>query len=359
MKKMFLFAAMASVAFASCTTDESVFDGAPKDGEIKFVAANYVAQTRGEHDINVAFSNNDYAVWAWKVGTAEVHMNMQNVQVNKSNEIQGDGTYWWPENYGLDFASVSPYNNPSIGLKRTSGNTTITFTFDGDTKQTDNTTNLMYANKEYYQYDYSAAGDQPVALKFRHALAKLNAVVHQADPATTVAGVAGYEVIVKSLKMTGIKSEGSLVVNLDEVNIGTTDKVWTDAASPTTTDEWTIISTDTSIKASDYKYTTDFYVMPQNIGDATKLVVDYDVITTFEGGGTSTINKTKTVNVKDIIATGGSTPLANWYTNKIVTYTINISPNEAFKPIKFTAMEEEWGTQSGSTTISQGTTIIP
>ena len=40
MKKMFLFAAMSSVAFASCTTDENVFDAAPKDGEIKFVAAN-------------------------------------------------------------------------------------------------------------------------------------------------------------------------------------------------------------------------------------------------------------------------------------------------------------------------------
>lgn len=349
MKKMFLFAAMASVAFASCTTDESVFEAVNKDGEIKFVAANYAAQTRAEHDVDVAFSNDDYSVWAWKTGTAETHMAMADVQVLKTNEIQGGGTYYWPNDYGLDFAAVSPYDDERIELVRTGGNTTITFTFDGSSKQTDNTTNLMFADKEYYKYDYSAGGDQPVALKFRHVLAKLKAVVKQAAPATAVTGVTGYEIKVNSLKMVNIKSEGSLTIDLDETNVGKTDKTWEDATTPTTTDTWTIVNTTTSIKSDDYEYNTDFYVMPQVIGDATKLVFDYDVVTTFAGGGTSTKNKTGEVLVKDIFKDGVN-KLSAWYTNKVVTYTINIQPLESFAPIKFEANEEQWGAQSGSGT---------
>ena len=62
MKKMFLFATLASVALASCTTDESVFDGAKAKGEkIEFAAANYAAQTRGSHGED-AFSNTSFSI---------------------------------------------------------------------------------------------------------------------------------------------------------------------------------------------------------------------------------------------------------------------------------------------------------
>lgn len=49
MKRFSFFAVFASVAFASCTTNE-VYEEIAKPQEIQFTAAPYSAQTRAEHD---------------------------------------------------------------------------------------------------------------------------------------------------------------------------------------------------------------------------------------------------------------------------------------------------------------------
>ena len=188
-----------------------------------------------------------------------------------------------------------------------------------------------------------------VALGFRHALAKLNVVLHQnaVAPGSLPTGVSGYEVVLKNVRINGILCQGTFEVTANSQN--TTDRVW-DASTATT--DWNILTSATqSIKDADYATTTDYYVMPQTLADATTITIDYDVISTLTSGGTSKLEKTATVELNDVYKAGSATDkITHWYTNKVITYTFNINPTSELTPIAFTAQEEEWGTVGGSHT---------
>ncbi|MBQ3190078.1 MAG: fimbrillin family protein [Bacteroides sp] len=339
MKKMFIFAALTSVALASCTTDVSVFEPVDTSNQINFVAANYVTQTRAEH-YDLAFSNADYTVWAWENGSDVAYMNK--VKVTAPSTV--NGTYYWP-NYALDFAATTPDNDPRIALTRSGGKSTITFTFDATNANT-TTTNLMYADfVESQSYDSdSGTGTSTVALKFRHVLAKLNVTVHQANPNPLPAGITGYSVTVNSLSFNGLLCEGSLEVEEGEYDGATTNYLWT--PSTTVTADWDIINSAQSI-ASDFTK-GNYFVMPQAIPADATLNIDYTVTTTFQNGTTSTKKFSKIVDLKEI-EDSSSNAITEWKTNKNVTYTINIAP-AALQLIAFTVNEEEMGNIGGSYT---------
>lgn len=344
MKKMFIFAALTSVALASCTTDVSVFEPVDTSNQINFVAANYVTQTRVEHD-DLAFSNSDYTVWAWENGSDVAYMNK--VKVTASNTV--NGTYYWP-NYALDFAATTPDGDPRIALTRSSGKSTITFTFDNTNANT-TTTNLMYADfVEAQSYDKDlGTGNSTVALKFRHVLAKLNVIVHQANPDPLPTGITGYSVTVNSLSFNDLLCEGSLEVEEGVYNGATTNYLWTPSTTvPAPTADWNIINSAQSIKTNDFATSGNYFVMPQAIPADATLDINYTVTTTFSNSTTSTKTFSKSVNLKDI-KDGSSNAITEWKTNKNVTYTINIAP-AALQPIAFTVNEEEMGNIGGSYT---------
>lgn len=340
MKKMLFIAAVASVALASCTNDENTFEGVKNGREVSFVAADYANQSRAEHDINLAFSNDDYKVWAWFSGGDEAYINA--LVVNADGTYTG--TYYWPDE-ALDFAAVSPAADPRINVSRDAGGaTTVTYTFNGTHGNT-TTTNLMHADFVEGQTKTIPT----VALGFRHALAKLNVVLHQNPVGSLPTGVSGYEVVLKNVRINGILCQGTFTVTDNAEN--TTERVWNaDPLAPTT--DWNILTSATqSIKAADYATTTDYYVMPQTLADATTITIDYDVIATLTKGGTSKLEKTATVKLNDIYKAGSATEkITKWFTNKVITYTFNINPTSELTPIAFTAQEEEWGTVGGSHT---------
>ena len=345
MKKMLLTAAMVSVALASCVTDEHVLEPVDTSSLINFVAANYVPQSRGEHD-DATFTNDDYTVWAWENGSDVAYMD--EVKVTASGTV--NGTYYWP-NYALDFAATTPNNDPRIALTRSGGISTITFTFDENYANT-TTTNLMYADfVESQSYDYdsdSGNANSTVALKFRHVLAKLNVIVHQANPNPIPAGITGYSVTVNSLSFKGLLCEGSLEVKEGVYEGATKNYLWTPSTTdPAPTANWNIINSAQSIESADFTL-GDYFVMPQAIPAGATLDINYTVTTTFSNSTTSTKSFSKSVNLKEI-KDGSSNAITEWKTNKNVTYTINISP-AGLKPIIFTANEEEMGTIGGSHT---------
>ena len=348
---MFLFVAMAGVALASCTTDESVFDAADKGREIEFTAANYAVQTRA------AYTNGNFSVWAWQNGKDVAHM--ENVSVSKDCVVSG-GPYYWP-NYALDFAATSPYGEKSIELVRRGGSSTITFTFDNSDadKKDDNVTNLMFADfveSQYYDSDadISNGGGQSitgttygktVAIMFRHVLAKLNVAVNQVDPTPIADGIDSYVVKVNSLSLDGILCEGSL-----EVVEGTYDpagyNIWTPKAG-SATKTWNVLTSSTALPyVTNYGHADHNYlVMPQAIPDAAKLNINFTVTTTFDNETTSEETYAKSVQL-NTIKNGGNT-ITNWYANKNITYTINITPAD-LTPISFTVQEEEMVAEGGS-----------
>ncbi len=339
MKKMLFIAAVASVALASCTNDENTFEGVKNGREVSFVAANYANQSRAEHDLNPAFSNADYKVWAWFDGGNQAYINA--LTVDAEGNYAGD-RYYWPDE-ALDFAAVSPAADPRITVSRSAeGATTVTYKFDGVNENT-TTTNLMHA--DFVEGQTKAT--PTVALGFRHALAKLNVVLHQNTVGSLPDGVSGYEVVLKNVRINGILCQGTFTVTANAENL--TDRVW-DASTATT--DWNILTSATqSIKTADYATTTDYYVMPQTLADATTITIDYDVIATLTKGGTSKLEKSATVELNDIYKTGSATDkITDWFTNKVITYTFNINPTSDLTPIAFTALEEEWGTVGGSHT---------
>ena len=344
MKKMFFFAAIASVAFASCTNDENIFEGVKNGREMTFVAADYVHQTRAPHDLNQTFSNSNYQVWAWVKGTNKAHISALEVAKNGTYADK----YYWPDDT-LDFAAVSPANDSRIKVARTAGGaTTVTYTFDG-TKGNDQT-NLMHAD-----FVTQTKATPTVALGFRHALAKLNVVVKQTQTPKPNApegtsDVEGYQVIVNSLSIENIRTQGQYEVTSKAQN--ERDNVWTSIGAPAT---WNIIESATPL-ATDTKpftdqqftakYGTNGYVMPQALDNDMMVNFNYDIVTVFKSGATSRTNRTHSVKLNTI--TNGSDAIKNWYTNKNITYTFTINPQYTLTPIKFTADEEEWGTTGGS-----------
>ena len=354
MKKMFLFATLASVALASCTTDESVFDGAKAKGEkIEFVAANYAAQTRAEHD-DAAFTNDDYTVWAWENGGNTPYMNA--VEVTYADGASTvDGTYYWP-NYALDFAAYTPANDARVEVNRTAaGASSVTFTFDNsaDATKNDNVTNLMFADfVESQSYDNDTeTGEDVVALKFRHVLTRLNVVVDQVEveAADMPAGIENYNVTVNELSFQNILCEGSLTV--DEAYDVEDNALWS-AKDGSATADWNIIATDTDVEDDAIFETAyehgdkNYFVMPQTLSDNVKLYIKYTVTTEFEAAPNIVKTYEKTININTIKS--GANAITQWLTNKNVTYTINISPAD-LKPISFTVNEEEMGAVNGTT----------
>ena len=344
MKKMFLFAAFAGVALASCTTDEEIFAPVNQGNEIEFVAANYVHQTRTEHALNQPFSNADFSVWAWKTKTANVHMEDVTVTYNNgANNVTG--TYYWPDD-SLDFAAVSPAADDRIQVIRTGAATSITYTFEDAENMRNDQTNLMHA-------DFVTASKATVALGFRHALAKLNVVVNQTQDADGVdpTGAAGYQVNVNKLSIEDFDCYGTYKVTSNSQN--TADNVWTNTGGDA---DWTIISDSTSLvkdtvnfadQTFSATYMTDGFVMPQELSSNVKVYIDYDIVTKFNSGATSTINKKDTV-LLNTIKNGSGNAITHWYTNKEITYTFTINPKYELTPITFSATEEVWGTQDGA-----------
>lgn len=351
MKKMFLFAAFAGIALASCTTDEEIFAPVNQGNEIEFVAADYVHQTRAEHDLNLTFTNDNYSVWAWKTGTANAHMEDVTVTYNNgANNVTG--TYYWPDQ-ALDFAAVSPASDDRIKVSRTGAATTITYTFDADNGN--NQTNLMHA-------DFVTASKQTVALGFRHALAKLNVVVKQTqdaandDPTKNVneRDIEKYQVIVNRLSIEDFDCYGTYTVTSNDQNEA--DNVWTSTSNKDA--DWSIISSPTSlvkdtVNFADQTYRATYegtgFVMPQELSDDVVVNISYDIVTKFKSGATSTTSRTKSVKLNEI-GNGSGAAITHWYTNKVITYTFTINPQYDLTPITFSATEEEWGTQDDAHT---------
>ena len=359
---MFLFAAFAGIALASCTTDEEIFAPVNQGNEIEFVAADYVHQTRAsedpqEHDLTKTLSNADFSVWAWLTGTDAAHMDKVKVTYDADEKTWDvEGTYYWPDE-ALDFAAISPAADKRIAVNRTDGATTVTYTFkDEEGYRNDGKINLMHADT----IKNKKRGNGTVALGFRHALAKLNVVVNQNhvakndDPAKkgNEADIKDYQVIVNSLSIENFNCYGTYTVTSNDQNIAN-DNVWTNRSGDA---DWTILNNNPTplvedivdFANKDYKATYG-YVMPQPIPADAEVIIDYDVVTVFKSGATSTTSRRKTVNLNEI-KDGSGAAITHWYTNKVITYTFTINPQYDLTPITFSATEEEWGTQGGTHT---------
>lgn len=261
---------------------------------------------------------------------------------------------YWP-NYALDFAAVSPAVavDSEVTVTRTNGGATINYDFS-ETECPHNV-NYMYADYVPNTQEYSGS----VALKFRHALAKLKVCVKQGETHTAL----GYpiNVYVTSAKIVGIHDKGEFSVAYtntgDNASVSKTSRVWDNTSGD---DELSIISS-TQLTSVGVNSADGYYVIPQTLNENHKFVITYTVTI---GEETFTYEE-KEVLLKDITLTQtvGSlpngeqaySPSAAWGTNKSILYTITInSTKDLTNEITFTATEETWGDVEGEQTYNPG-----
>lgn len=346
MKKSFLMTALAGLMLASCTFEEGKVE---HKSTIDFTVAPYAAQTRAEHELNQAF-NTDFKVWAWDADNdnAIIDGKVASYEIGSSAwEVVG-GPYYWPD-FDLDFVAIVPATaNPYCAVERSSsGQTTIRYTFD-NTNPNPRNVNLMHS-------DFADGLTKvTVPLGFRHALAHVEVVVTQKDVAIDPASnINFYEVVLESMSVDGIHRHGTYAVTSNNQNIN--NQVWTyDPADPATNIEY--LATARSLNPSNVKtdYTPNdgnpIYVMPQNLSDDAKFNINYHVIT-HTTSGIST-GATQSVSVQmNTITDAGANKISAWHTNKIIRYTINITPVHSLEGIQFEVKEEEWGEIAGSANV--------
>lgn len=359
MKKFFLLAAMVGVALTGCMKNEVYV---PKcDTPISFEVANYVAQTRAAG----AFEYTSFGVNAWShdaaaAAGAEVKM-MDNEDVSL---IGGKWTtttpYYWPINGTVDFIAYYPTSvEPEIVYDY---NGADTYTYDDYTVETvADGVDLMYADKAIRfsanntadangtNLSIGSYGFEGVPTLFRHALAKINFKVQNANPADD--GGFTYEVIVKGITLK-IYNQGSVTLTNEgtaTASRGTwklpTDNVWTptDADATLATLTWTGDVSLTNDTAVEYKERTQ-YVLPQAlVADKQNITVEYTVI---QRQGTKEISR-KNYTVNSYLA---DWILKKWEMNKNITYTISIAKETT--QILFAPAVEEWvDDESGSIVI--------
>lgn len=361
MKRVFFFTVLASVAFAGCTFDEGVSDGAVNGNEINFAVAQYTPQTRAEHDPGAAFNQN-ITIWSWYNGanTPVIPGDEYNPSTKKFTD---NHIYYWPVNDGaLDFVSVPTdmvkYLDGAAPSRTDAGATTLTFSLDkNDDYHADNlmTTEVVEGKSK---------ADGNVALLFRHLFSKVKVTVSQV--ARTESGKnARWTVTLKDLKFVGLHDKGSVTIT-DEWTAanGGNDCPWTSTAADalTATDAsrvWNIFSgthklyTDPTDKddaadegsVDNYAYTGDYYMLPQKlIAGVQKVVISYTVTTDYLGNTTQPDTVEEYNNVEFNLSAAG---VAEWFMNKVITYNIKINPTEPVNQITFSVNEELWGEGEG------------
>lgn len=339
MKKYFIIAAAALVAMTGCSKIET----APEvQREISFQVANNV-RTKATGSV---YENGAFGTYAWFNNT---DVFMVNEQVDKSGGVWRtvDNTYYWPKTGSISFISYSPFNGTSNTESTVPVITKNSITY---TDVTVGTTDLMYADRatcssnvdEVTDSDTADSGFTGVPTVFNHALAKLSFkikanFIEYTDPTTNTKTT--WEVTVKSAKIGGFKTKGSLALTLNDdgktwnkpvTNIGTdTDPVnvniWTNASGAT--DEQELIDATTypdgvvlTTTAQDLAAASGFVLPQQLTADTQKITLDIHIKTNLPNGHSINEDFKPTIDLKDISS------LQAWQMNQNIVYTINIKP---------------------------------
>ncbi len=340
MKKYFIIAAAALVAMTGCSKIET----APEvQREISFQVANNV-RTKATGSV---YENGAFGTYAWFNNT---DVFMVNEQVDKSGGVWRtvDNTYYWPKTGSISFISYSPFTGASNTENSVPVITKNSITY---TDVTVGTTDLMYADRatcssnvdEVTDGDDTAdSGFTGVPTVFNHALAKLSFkikanFIEYTDPTTDTKTT--WEVTVKSAKIGGFKTKGSLALTLNDdgktwnkpvTNIGTdTDPVnvniWTNASGAT--DEQELIDATTypggvvlTTTAQDLAAASGFVLPQQLTADTQKITLDIHIKTNLPNGHSINEDFKPTIDIKDISS------LQAWQMNQNIVYTINIKP---------------------------------
>lgn len=302
MRRFFIIASAAIVAFASCAKTQVVHDGEPQEITFKAVSGSMVKSPIGDHDcINMG-------VFANKT-TDKVPYLTNKKFVDRTTHWGGETPQYWPLEGNLDFVVYAPYSSDVTWTYDSTPTSELTITVDN----TDNTalqTDWLYG-KNILVGKVKNNDDMPISL--RHALAKMTVNVRS--------DLAGF--FIKSLVVKNTYQSGTLTVDYTDTDADYTDGDGRLSWGTLTQKDWPLIGETLIDDPSTKLGTGTFYLIPSA---QTSLVLTYRL-----PEAVSDNTYTHTFNSSE-----------QWIDGFSYVYDITVGINE----IKFNPTVEDWTVDS-------------
>ena len=162
MKKLFVMAALLSVALSSCVTNEEWNDEV--NSEIKFTAVNKVPTKAIVED--ATFEDTDtFQVWGFYGSDAFALYDKTISKVDTTWKVDGE-TYYWPLQGSVTFYGLYPATVEPTSVDATNGIKLTGYTVTDKEEQ-----DIMYAKNT------GSKGSSPLAMVFNHALAQVEVTI--------------------------------------------------------------------------------------------------------------------------------------------------------------------------------------
>ena len=350
MKKFFLIAAAAVVAFASCSKNDQ-----PEQREAAIAFSSYTGRAISKADAGSfigkgtteLISGTKFGVWAYATGanafdgtnTSNVFMN--NVEVTYAGGGYNDETKYtysplryWPNdeaNNKLSFFAVYPYG--ATGLTAPA-NGWGAYTFTAQTDPADMVDFLFSEVAKDQTYSATNSGKKGVVnMKFHHALSMVKFKVNtDADYATD-----GTVITLKSIKVAAVNTVGTFTPA-----VATPFGAWSAQGTPvefTVFDGTKALTTTAAFLPTGTEADDAFLMVPQTLADAVVATVVYTVKT----GSDAEIENTASI-VLNTAKDASNNAITAWNMNQNTVYTFTVG----LKPIKFIAEVVDWDAETVS-----------
>ena len=340
MRKLFFMAALASVAFASCTKDENFYENESTNQEISFTPVNHKPGSRAMINGTAYPKEVPFKVWAWNGANSDgsnsnIFMNGVEVKFHELGTIDAwapDVPYYWPSGEKVDFFAVSPSSSSLKPTVTSSTDIKISDYTVNSTYSTPDAVDLMYAEKVKGLSNNTTSGSSlnlrdGVGLTFKHALAQVKFKVNMKDPSST-----SRTMVLKSIKMEGVNTMNTLSFAGNDLTAS-----W-GTSKTSGTWEKTELNTNITTSPSEIIGTTStdgWIVLPQTVADGIKVTLTVSIKGQANTEYVAQLNK------------ASSNAISDWVMGKIYTYNITlnaVSPNEIF----FVPSVTDWVNEAGN-----------
>ena len=300
-----MFAAMASVALASCVKNEPVVT--PEQGEAIAFDAPVVAPATKAGD-PIEYTGN-FVAYAWYHNASTVAKYMPGVTVNKADDYKV-ADYYWPKNGELTFFAYSPAAPAvstalSVSEMTTTEQMALTYTVQDELAKQDD---LLYSSWN------GPITKQEVAIAFHHALSAIQFTIAPKDAA------AASKFKVKSITLNNAKTTNVLTCSPNST-AWATENLSGDGTYAILADNTSVLAENTPIQAM-YK------VLPQTLDGTVTLDIQYDLL---NPGDASWLPQTESLVL--------NTVSEEWEMGVKYTYTLTFSVDAIeFAPV----IAEDW-----------------
>lgn len=365
MKKYFIIAAAALVAFTACTKIEEA-DSVPAR-KITFQAASYVPQTKANISVWNDFTSFKCKAFLHAAGyTSETQdmfgANGEDITPYKSDgsaaSSESDVNYWapshdyyWPKDASSYVNFVAWYDKN--GAPTTATETSLVWTIDGSTRSLATSDNILFADEAWHYKDNTSNGTQytgdavtsGVPMLFHHALAQLciQAKVSKATDGKSPAHT--WDVTLENITLAGVFNKGTLTLSNTEPS-GTTPATqpWTGSwATSGTATEITMSDVTTPLTANLVDVLSMQNVIPQAVTNNVVLNFQYNI--SYKYNGTEYAHEKITAAIQLNNITGA---ISSWDMNKKITYAITINPETTL--IRIDPAMVDWEEVAGGST---------